>query len=155
VVAAATGATVVAVALTAAIAHIGPDRSRAALFGTAAGAGFGLTASLMKIAVTRLADSGVVALLRTWETYGTIAAGLASVVLVQAALHAGTLVAAQPGITLLDPLISLLWGTVVIGETVRTGPALIPATAGGGLVVVAVIVLSRPSSPHAAAPRGR
>jgi hypothetical protein len=147
VAAAATAATVVAVTLTAALAHVGPDRFRAALFGAAAGAGFGLTASLMKIAVTRLADRGVGALLQTWETYGTVAAGLASVVLVQAALHAGTLVAAQPGITLLDPLISLLWGTVVIGETVRTGLALIPAAAGGVLVVVAVIVLSRLSSP--------
>jgi hypothetical protein len=117
------------------------------VFGAAAGAAFGLTASLMKIAVTRLADAGVTGLLQTWERYGTITAGLASVVLVRAALHAGTLVSAQPGITLLDPLISLLWGTVVIGETVRTGLVLIPAAAGGVIVVVAVLALSRRSGP--------
>lgn len=148
VVTVATAATVVAVGLTATFAHFGPDRSRAAVFGAAAGAGFGLTASLMKIAVTRLSNNGLVSLLQTWETYGTIVAGLGSVVLVQAALHAGTLVAAQPGITLLDPLISLLWGTVVVGETTRRGLALIPAVAGAAVIVVAVIVLSRLSALH-------
>jgi len=146
----ATGTTVAAIAAAATFARFGPDRSRAAMFGAAAGAGFGLTASLMKIAVSHLTADGVVGMLQTWETYGTIAAGVASVVLVQAALHAGTLVAAQPGITLLDPLISVLWGTAVVGEQTRTGLPLIGAIAGGVVIAVAVVVLSRVSPSSAA-----
>ena len=142
----ATGATVAAIAGAAAFARYGPDRSRAAVFGAAAGAGFGLTASFMKIAVAHLTADGVLGLLRTWELYGMIAAGVASVVLVQAALHSGTLVAAQPGITLLDPLVSLLWGTTVVGETTRTGLALLGAAAGAAVIVTAVVVLSRVSA---------
>src|SRR5690242_11123270 len=66
----ATGTTVAAIAAAAAFAHYGPDRSMAAVFGAAAGTGFGLTASLMKIAVSHLTADGVLGLLRTWETYG-------------------------------------------------------------------------------------
>jgi hypothetical protein len=120
------------------------------VFGAAAGAGFGLTASLMKIAVSHLTADGVLGLLGTWETYGTIIAGLASVVLVQAGLHAGTLVAAQPGITLLDPVISLLWGTAVVGEQTRTGLPVLGAVAGGAVIAAAVVVLSRVSPPSTA-----
>lgn len=139
----AVAATVVVVGALAAAAAYGPDRSRTALFGAASGGGFGLTASLMKIAVTDLSSDGLMGLLTAWETYAMMVAGVASVVLVQATLHSGTLVAAQPGITLVDPLISVLWGTVVIGETTRTGLALIPAIIGATVIVVAVLVLSR------------
>jgi len=121
----------------------GPRRARAAAYGAAAGSGFGLTASMLKVAVTALADGGVVALLRTWETYATVAAGIASVVLVQAALHAGTLVAAQPGFTLMDPLVSVLWGLGVLGEHVRAGAALVFAGLGAASVVLAVLLLAR------------
>jgi hypothetical protein len=83
------------------------------------------------------------ALLSTWETYATVAAGIGSVVLVQAALHAGTLVAAQPGFTLMDPLVSVLWGVGVLGEHVRTGTALLVAGLGAAFVVLAVLLLAR------------
>jgi drug/metabolite transporter (DMT)-like permease len=46
------------------IARLGPAGSRAALFGVAAGACFGLTASLVKMAVARLSSGGVAGLLR-------------------------------------------------------------------------------------------
>jgi hypothetical protein len=115
----------------------------AALFGVAAGSGFGLTASLIKVSVTRLTKQGLGSMLTSWETYGFAVAGVASVILVQAALHAGTLVAAQPGITLLDPLVSLLWGTVVLGETTRTGPILLLAALGALCIVTGVLILVR------------
>jgi drug/metabolite transporter (DMT)-like permease len=122
---------------------VGPRRTRAAAYGAAAGSGFGLTASMMKVAVTALSDGGVAALVRTWETYATVVAGLASVVLVQAALHAGTLVAAQPGFTLMDPLVSVVWGVAVLGEHVRTGLSMAFAALGAAVVVVAVLLLAR------------
>ncbi|MGI8680237.1 MAG: DMT family transporter [Jatrophihabitans sp.] len=123
--------------------HAGPARGRAALFGAAAGSGFGLTAGLMKLAVAQLSAHGVAVLFATWETYAMVAAGIASVGVVQAALNAGTLVTAQPGITLLDPLVSLLWGTIVTGEHTRTGPILVLAALGGGAIVAAAVWLAR------------
>jgi hypothetical protein len=123
--------------------RLGPRRARAAAYGAAAGSGFGLTASLMKVAITALEDGGVSRLLTTWETYAAATAGVCSVVLVQAALHAGTLVAAQPGLTLMDPLVSVAWGVGVLGEHVRLGVALVFAVLGAAIVAAAVLVLAR------------
>jgi drug/metabolite transporter (DMT)-like permease len=124
-------------------ARSGPKRSRPALYGVAAGSGFGLTASLMKLAVARLSADGPTGLFSAWETYAMVGFGIASLGLVQAALNAGTLVAAQPGITLLDPLVSLLWGTVVIGEHTRTGPILLLAALGAAAIVAGAVLLAR------------
>jgi hypothetical protein len=124
-------------------ARSGPARSRAAMYGVAAGSGFGLTASLMKLAVARLSAAGPAGLFSAWETYAMVVFGIASLLLVQAALNAGTLVSAQPGITLLDPLVSLLWGTVVIGEQTRTGPILLLAALWAGLIVGGAVFLAR------------
>ena len=109
------------------------------------------TASLIKVSVTRLTREGPAAALGAWETYGFVVAGVASVILIQAALHAGTLVAAQPGITLLDPLVALLWGTIVLGETTRTGPILLLAALGALGIVVGVLLLVRSSTARLAA----
>lgn len=142
----ATGATVAGVCVVVAVGNVGPRRWRAALLGVGAGSGFGLTAGLMKLAVARLSVGGAEGLFTAWETYAMALAGIASVGLVQAALNAGTLVAAQPGITLFDPLVSVLWGTVVTGEHTRTGPILILAVGGGALIVTGVLGLARSPS---------
>jgi drug/metabolite transporter (DMT)-like permease len=145
----ATIATAAGIAALLALGHYArTESSRAALFGIAAGSGFGLTASLIKVSVTRLTQDGVVAVFTAWETYGFIVAGVTSVIMVQAALHAGTLVSAQPGITLLDPLVSLFWGTIVLEEATRTGPILLLAALGGGFIVVGVLLLVRSSTGH-------
>lgn len=133
------------IATAALVAWFGPARSRAALFGVAAGSGFGLTASLIKITVSRLSRDGVGALSTSWATYGFVLCGAGSVILVQAALHAGTLVAAQPGITLLDPVVAVLWGTLVLHESIRTGPIVALAGLACALVVGAVFLLARSS----------
>lgn len=142
------GAGVVALA---AAASWGPPRLRSALFGAAAGSGFGLTASLMKVALTHLAQEGPGGLVTAWSLYGMVVCGIASVVLVQAAMRSGTLVSAQPGITLLDPLVSVAWGVAVLGETTRTGPLLTLAFVGAGVMVAGVLVLVR--SPSLADPQ--
>jgi uncharacterized membrane protein len=144
----ATAATAAGIAALVAGGRLNHGPARSALFGVAAGSGFGLTASLIKVSVTRLTDDGVAAAFSAWETYGFVIAGIASVVLIQAALHAGTLVAAQPGITLLDPLVALLWGTVVLGETTRTGPILLLAALGAVGIVAGVLLLVRSSAAH-------
>ena len=148
----ASGATALGVAaMVVASRVVSSARARTALYGAAAGSGFGLTASLIKVAVTHLSDGGVVSLFTTWETYGLAVSGVASVVLVQAALHSGTLVDAQPGITLLDPLVSVLWGTVVLDEATSTGPVLLLAVLGFAVIVAAVFSLARPAALQEAA----
>lgn len=139
----ATLATAASIAALVAAGHLARGQTKAVLFGVAAGSGFGLTASLIKVSVTRLSRGGPVGLFSAWETYGFAITGVVSVILIQAALHAGTLVAAQPGITLLDPLVSLLWGTIVLGETVYRGPLLAVAVIGAAAVVAGVLVLVR------------
>ncbi len=116
---------------------------RAACLGASAGTSFGLTASLVKESVTQLSDRGLFGLVSTWQTYAAISFGVLGVVLVQAALHAGRLVAAQPGITLMDPLVSTLWGVLVFNEQTRTGIYLVVAALGAFAMLASVLVLAR------------
>lgn len=116
---------------------------RAAAFGTAAGAGFALTAALMKEAMSRLSPGGVAAVLSTWEFYAMVAAGAASLFLWQNALQAGTLVAAQPAITLSDPVLATFIGVLVFQERVRLGGWLALEIVGALIVALASVELAR------------
>ncbi|HWG02276.1 MAG TPA: DMT family transporter [Trebonia sp.] len=115
---------------------------QAAVLAVGAGAGFGLTAALIKGMTSKFAQ-GWGALLTSWQVYGMIVAGVLAMFLVQSALNAGRLVAAQPGLTLTDPIVSILWGVLVFREQVRTGWFLAVTVAGGLVVVGAVLVLAR------------
>lgn len=115
---------------------------RAALLGIAGGSAFGLTAALMK-GMTRTFSQGIGALLSSWEIYGMVAAGLLGMFLVQSALNAGGLIAAQPGLTLADPVISVLWGVFAFHENVRGGWYILPEAASAALIGAAVIALAR------------
>ncbi|MFJ3711231.1 DMT family transporter [Streptomyces sp. NPDC090053] len=117
---------------------------RGALLGLAAACGYSLTAALMKDAMARLSDSdGVVALLTSWQLYGTAVAGVGSLFLLQNALQAGTLVAVQPMLTLGDALISILYGVTLFGESLRTGWWLLPEAGALALVAVGCVELAR------------
>lgn len=96
------------------------DALRAGLFGAAAGITFGLTAALMK-AMTQQFSHGVTDALTSWQLYAMVAAGALGMFLVQNALQAGKLVAAQPGISLLDPFSSIAWGVMAFHEHTNTG----------------------------------
>lgn len=120
---------------------------RAALFAAAAGSGFGLTAALMKAATGRL-DQSVGAMFASWEIYAMVGCGVASLVVLSNAMQAGRLVAAEPAVTLGDPLISVLLGLLLFGEHVRTGLLLIPEAIGIVLVVAGTIALAH--APHLA-----
>jgi len=93
---------------------------RAALLGLAAACGYALTATLLKEAMAAL-DRGPAAFFSSWQLYGTAVAGLGALFLLQNALQAGTLVASQPMLTVGDALISISFGVVLYGESVRTG----------------------------------
>ncbi|HUO37805.1 MAG TPA: DMT family transporter [Mycobacterium sp.] len=91
----------------------------AALLGVATGSCFGLTAALMKAMTGVLEDYGFAAVFETWQTYAMVAVGALAMFLLQSALNQGPLVAAQPGFTIADPIVSILWGVVVFGEDVN------------------------------------
>jgi drug/metabolite transporter (DMT)-like permease len=116
---------------------------RAATFGTAAGTGFALTAALMKEAMDELSRSGVVGMLASWSLYAMAATGVVSLFLWQNALQAGTLIAAQPAITLSDPILSTLIGVLVFGEQVRLGGWIALELLGALLVAAASVELAR------------
>lgn len=115
---------------------------RAALYGAATGVDFGFTAALMK-GTTQTFSHGPVAVATHWTTYAMVAAGIAGMFLMQNAVHAGRLVAAQPGITLLDPFTAVLWGVVAFGEPVNHGPLLVVAAAGAAAMAAGALVLAR------------
>jgi hypothetical protein len=63
--------------------------------------------------------------------------------LTQAALNAGPLIAAQPGLTLSDPLISVLWGVLAFHEQVRQGWFILGQVPCAGVIVAGVVMLAR------------
>ncbi|MGN6793676.1 MAG: DMT family transporter [Streptosporangiaceae bacterium] len=116
---------------------------RSALLGIASGCGYGLTAAFTKGMASHFATQGVSGVLSSWQIYACGAAGLASTWLLQNAYHAGTLAAAQPGITLVDPMIATLWGAIAFGEHVRHGMLLLLAAIPLVLLISGVLMLSR------------
>ena len=136
-----------AAALTIAALVIGGTRGtgfwRTACLGAGAGTSFGLTATMMKQTISNGEDHGLVGVVTSWQTYVAVGFGVLGIVLMQWALHTGPLLAAQPGFTLMDPLVSILWGVLVFGEMTRTGPVLILAVIGAVTVGLGVRVLAR------------
>lgn len=125
-------------------AALGSDgNARAALLGLAAACGYALTAALMKDAMAQLDEGGVTGLLTAWQLYATAAAGVGALFLLQNALHAGSLAAVQPMLTLGDALISIAYGVTLFGEELRTGWWLLPQLAGAALIAVGCVVLAR------------
>lgn len=118
------------------------DMTRGAIYGMATGTGFGLTAALIK-GVTNAERHGFSHVFTAWQTYLMIAAGAASMYLLQNALNAGKLVAAQPGITMSDPVVSILFGTLIFGEGVRHGLYMLLAVLSFALMVGSVVGLAR------------
>lgn len=117
--------------------------TRAAFYGSATGIQFGVTAALMAGAVHKL-SGGVGAVFGAWQTYAMVASGIFAMFLVQNALQAGKILAAQPGITLLDPFVAILWGVFAFHEHTTGDVAYLVVAAIGGLAMIGgAIMLSR------------
>ncbi|HUZ09730.1 MAG TPA: DMT family transporter [Acidimicrobiales bacterium] len=113
------GACAVGMVVATVLALQGPRWWRAAMFGTAAAIGFAFTAALTKV-VTTYTSHDWIAVLRHWETYGLVVAGLTSVFLAQNAFHAGPIAASQSTLVLVDPLASILIGIGLFGDNLQT-----------------------------------
>jgi drug/metabolite transporter (DMT)-like permease len=156
--AAAGGATVLAIVLLVVASRATTTNVRTVCLGAAAGTSFGLTATLIKETVEQFDDRGIIGVLTTWQTFGAVTTGMVGVLIMQWALHTGPLLAAQPGFTLMDPLVSILWGVLVYNEVTRTGGWLVLAAAGGVAIAAGVASLARsplfaPDSAEASAQR--
>lgn len=137
------GGTVAFIAVLLVAAQRGRVMWRTACLGAAAGCSFGLTATFIKEVTVQLSDRGVFGVVSTWQTYAAIGMGLSGVVIMQWALHTGPLLAAQPGFTLMDPTVSILWGVLVYNETTRTGGWIAIAVAGALGIAIGVLMLAR------------
>jgi len=135
---------VIVILFLAARAHPAPA-ARAGLLGLASGFGYGLTAAFTKGMADQFSSGGISGVLSSWELYATVAAGITSAFLLQNAYQAGPLTASQPGITLVDPIVSTVWGVVVFGEQVNHGVLL--ALTPLPLLAVAGAVLALSHSP--------
>ena len=93
--------------------------------------------------MTSTFSRGLGALLVGWQLYGMIASGVLGMFLLQSAMNAGRLIAAQPALTLTDPIVSILWGILVFREAVRGGWFILPTVVSGLVVTAAVIALAR------------
>ncbi len=140
--AAAGGATAATIVILIGLSRRGGPIWRTACLGMATGTSFGLTATFIKETIAQADARGVVGVLTTWQTYVAVGFGVLGIVIMQWALHTGPLLAAQPGFTLMDPLVSILWGVLVFQETTRTGWWLVPASIGGLAVGRGVVQLA-------------
>lgn len=114
----------------------------AALLGAATGICFALFAALMK-GVTLEFHEGVLAVITSWKIYFAILTGAAGGWLMQNAVHAGKLVAAQPGIKLLDPAVAIVWGALVFHERLRGGLFIIPVVICAAAITASAVALAR------------
>jgi drug/metabolite transporter (DMT)-like permease len=115
---------------------------RAALLGVATGTLFGIVAALVS-GVGAAWAGGLPELLTAWQTYAVIVLGPTSFFLLQTALQAGELDASQPGFTLMNPLVGVLWGVFVFGERPRGGAWIVGEVAGAAVIVAATLLLVR------------
>ncbi|MFC6082954.1 DMT family transporter [Sphaerisporangium aureirubrum] len=138
----ATAGTLATVCALVLVARVTVGAGRAVAFGVAAGVGFAFTATFIKQA-TMVLEEDVSVLPVTWQVYAMVVAGLCSLFLLQNALQSGTLVAAQPALTLSDPVASIVYGTTMFGEEIRTGVWILPELTGIALMVCGSCLLAQ------------
>ena len=133
-----------------------PVGVKAALLGCAAGILFALSAALTKCVADQL-DDGIFQIFVHWQVYALLVVGYASMTLSSASLQTGALAPAAATQMSLDPVTSLLLGTLAFDESLHTsliGGAL--ALVGFCVMIVGLVVLSRSQASaetHKAVPR--
>ena len=132
---------------------------RANLQAGAAGLIYGLTAACAKTVSSRIAHSRgdiwhlFIRIVETWQVYGIVVTGIATMVLAQSAFQAGPLGWSLPALTVVDPIVSILIGALAFHEAINASiGALTSETLGILLIIVGVTILARsPYVPQRAA----
>jgi drug/metabolite transporter (DMT)-like permease len=120
------------------------DASRkAARYGACAGVLYGLSASLCKPTVEILSDGGASAVLESWELYAFAGAGVLAFVVQQVSLATGKLAPAVATVSVCNPLVSIVIGTLLLDERLAE-PTWHKAVAyaGLGVALVGAVVIS-------------
>jgi drug/metabolite transporter (DMT)-like permease len=110
----------------------------AVLFALVSGSLWGVFAVLTKEVVARLGD-GWWAVIQTPALYAWLAAAFGGVAWSQSAFRAGPLTASMPALQMSQPVVAVVLGVVVLGETLQTGRAGMIALEAAVLVMAATI----------------
>ncbi len=117
---------------------------KAGLYGAAAGILFGLSASLCKPTVEIFHDDGVASVLSSWEFYAFALAGIIAFVIQQVSLATGRLAASVAAVSVFNPLVSILIGTVLLQERLSEPTwHKVVAYSGLALALAGAIAISR------------
>jgi hypothetical protein len=134
---------VVATAICGLLSRGAAPAKAAALLGIATGMVFSLEAILLQTTAAQFATA-------PWATltdpafYGLIITGVSGTLVAQLSYRAGPISAALPAAITVNPLASIILGTAIAGETIRTTPAALAVEIPAFLTVtVAVTLLSR------------
>ncbi len=130
-------------------ARSGPG-ARAALFGTACGILFAVSAGLTKAVVDQLGE-GVLTIFTDWHIYALIVVGVASMALSQTSLQTGRFAPAIATSVTFDPVASLLLGLTLFTERLEESPAAIAASIVSLLVMFWGLYVLAATSPEAEA----
>ncbi|MBM3666291.1 MAG: hypothetical protein FJW90_02210 [Actinobacteria bacterium] len=122
---------------------------KAALYGSATGILFGLSAALTKATVDQL-DEGAVALLTDWHFYALLVVGYLSMTLSQLSLQTGVLAPAIATASILDPIASVVLGVTLLQEKLHEDTAGVAVSCAAFAVMLSGLVVlarSRGASP--------
>jgi len=134
----------VALLVVAAVAWAATQRGprRAMLLGAAAGLSFGVLSVLTKT-VTYLLSHNLSGAFLTWPVYATIGVGIAALIVSQSAYQAGPLAYSMPFVGVLEPLVAVIIGDTVLGESVRLSEGLFALElVAAGLAVLGIVLLT-------------
>jgi drug/metabolite transporter (DMT)-like permease len=116
--------------------------TRAAVYGTVAGILFGLSAALTKPTVEYLHE-GVDVMLSHWESYALAIAGVLGFVLQQVSLGIGKLAPSVATVSVANPVVGILIGTLLLDERwSRPGWHILLGAVGLTLALVGAIIIS-------------
>jgi hypothetical protein len=131
------------------VAGSGSPLRRAALYAAAAGIVWALVATFIKTATETLVESGISATLSDWPVYALAGAGVAGIVLTQAALHVGPLSVSQPLLVIVDPTVSIVLSVWLFHEHYSHSPVSVGASIVAFLAMcvgVVALTMTAPSS---------
>ncbi|MDQ6915303.1 MAG: DMT family transporter [Actinomycetota bacterium] len=132
---------------------------KATLLGIATGILWGISAALTKAVVDHL-DEGVLQLLVDWHVYALVVVGWASLTLAQASLQTGALAPAIATQATMDPIASVVIGTLAFHESIHAstvgvvGAALALTVMLAGLAVLAAAQQTVQHPPPFPSPEG-
>ena len=137
------------------LTRFGRSRSgatKALLFGSAAGVGFALQATVTKQFMT-IIGNGIGDLFSSWEIYVLIATAVVGFILQQSALKTGLLAPAMASSNSVTLFASVVFGVTVFGEKLSNGSnRLAPAFIGLAIALVGVVPLAGTKPPQASQP---